>query len=312
VPTNPPLAFIRNQHLRHPILALPSAVDYSILNTESGPQLRHSRCRRCRPSLRPRRSKAWASNRGALTGATSSFCLPGVPGTQTPPPTRFFLVCLLVPASVPLRVEVSCFWSGDASRTEWGWLGLMWGSRPPSLPLPRLPRRVWWRVGSVLALAPAPAPGYGSGAPLATGVRPAPHTAELSLIACVYAVRGWLRGARRPRRAWGARGREGCVAPRASLTRCSAPLATVVRPAPHTAEWPPTLCDCLCVCGVWVVARGAGRDVQGGPVMPGGGKGHAGKSCDATPRAFLARYSAPLAPVAGPAPALGGVAADYL
>jgi hypothetical protein len=52
--------------------------------------------------------------------------------------------------------------------------------------------------------------------------------------------------------------------------RCSAPLTTVVRPAPHTAEWPPTLCDCLCVCGVWVVARGAGRDVQGGPVMPGG------------------------------------------
>ena len=217
----------------------------------------------------------------------STYWLNFLPGTHTPPPTRFFLVCLLVPASVPLRVEVSCFWSGDASRTEWGWLGLMWGSRPPSLPLPRLPRRVWWRVGSVLALAPAPAPGYGSGAPLATGVRPAPHTAELSLIACVYAVRGWLRGARRPRRAWGARGREGCVAPRASLTRCSAPLATVVRPAPHTAKWPPTLCDCLCVCGVWVVARGAGCNVQGGPVMPGGGKGHAGCHPPRLPRAVL-------------------------
>jgi hypothetical protein len=49
-----------------------------------------------------------------------------------------------------------------------------------------------------------------------------------------------------------------------------AALATVVRPAPHTVEWPPTVCDCLCVCDAWVAARGAGRDVQSGPGMPRG------------------------------------------
>jgi len=114
--------------------------------------------------------------------------------TQTPPPTRFFLVCLLVPASVPLRVEVSCFWSGDASRTEWGWLGLMWGSRPPSR------------------------------SPVCQGV----FGGRACACACACAgLRVWC-----------------------------APPPGCARP-PHTAEWPPTVFDCLCVCGAWVVARGA-------------------------------------------------------
>jgi hypothetical protein len=53
------------QHLRHPILALPSAVDYNFFYTESGPQLSIPAAAAAVPPCEQR-----SMERGAITGST--------------------------------------------------------------------------------------------------------------------------------------------------------------------------------------------------------------------------------------------------